>query len=67
MKFIKISDTVAVNPHSIDSIEVGKGQNKKTTIVHVRGKSYQSNLTPRELLSSIDLASDNNWDGFFAG
>jgi len=67
MKLIKISNTVAINPASIDAIEVGKGTNKKTTIVHIGNKSYSTDMSVRQLLSDIDIASDNKWDGFFAG
>jgi hypothetical protein len=67
MKLIKISDTVAVNPDSIDAIEVGKGSNKNLTIITIGGKSYSTTMPVRQLLSSIELASENKWDGFFAG
>lgn len=67
MKLVKISNTIAINPSAITSIEVGKGQNKKSTIVHVGGKSYTTEMSPRELLSNIDIASDNKWDGYWAG
>jgi len=67
MKLIKISNTVAINPDSIDAIEVGKGQSKKTTLIQVGTKTYTTDISVRELLSSIELASNNKWDGFFAG
>lgn len=67
MKLIKLSNTVAVNPDAITAIEVGKGVNKKSTMVHVGGKTFTTELPPKQLLSAIELASDNRWEGFFAG
>jgi hypothetical protein len=67
MKLIKISNTVAVNPDSIDAIEVGKGANRRMTIVHVNGKSYSTELPARQLLTAIELSTENKFDGFFAG
>jgi len=67
MKLIKISNNVAVNPESIDAIEVGKGQSKKTTIIQVGTKTYTTEMGVKELLTSIELASTSKWDGFFGG
>lgn len=67
MKLIKLSNTVAVNPDSIDAIEVGKGANKKLTLIHVNGKTFTTDIPPREILTHIEMASESKWDGFFAG
>lgn len=67
MKLIKISNTVAINPESIDAIEVGKGANNKMTVIHVNGKAFSTAIPPNQLRQAIELAGSDKWDGFFAG
>ena len=67
MKLIQISKKIAINPDSIDAVEVGKKGNNMVTLVHVKGKTFATDMPIQKILSSIEFASENKWDGFFAG
>ena len=68
MKLIQLSKKLAINPESIDAIEVGKGTNNKMTLVHTRGgKTFSTDMPAQQLLQSIEFASESKWEGFFAG